>query len=57
MLFRSYDAEKTFQEIPEPQDQNKRLLDALNINLPKILPKNSVRVATKKSRRKSATRQ
>ena len=53
----SYDAEKTFHEIPEPQDQNKRLLDALNTNLPKILPKNSVRVVTKKSRRKSATRQ
>lgn len=50
----SYDKEKTFQEIPEPRDQNKRMLEALNIRLPKILPKNHARVVTKKPRRKSA---
>jgi len=54
MLEVSYDKEKTFQEIPEPRDQNKRMLGALNINLPKILPINHARVVTKKPRRKSA---
>jgi transposase len=53
MLEVSYDKEKTFQSIPEPRDQNKRMLDALNISLPKILAKNPARVVTKKSRRKS----
>jgi hypothetical protein len=50
----SYDKERTFQEVAEPRDQNKRALNALNINLPKILPMNHARVVTKKSRRKSA---
>jgi transposase len=50
----SYDKERTFQEIAKPRDQNKRMLDSLNINLPKILPMNHVRVVTKKPRRKSA---
>ena len=56
MLEVSFDKEKTFQEIPEPRDQNKRMLDALNINLPKILPMNHARVVTKKARRKSAAK-
>jgi transposase len=50
----SYDEERTFQNIPEPRDQNKRMLDALNINLPKILARNQARVVTKKSRRRFA---
>lgn len=53
MLEVSYDKERTFQNIPEPRDQNKRMLDALNISLPKILARNQKRVVTKKSRRKS----
>jgi transposase len=55
MLEVSYGKEKTFQEIPEPRDQNKRMLDALDISLPKILPMSHARVVTKKSRRKSAS--
>lgn len=50
----SYDKERTFQEIAVPRDQNKRMLDALNINLPKIVPMNHACVVTKKPRRKSA---
>jgi len=53
MLEVSYDKERTFQSIPEPRDQNKRMLDALKISLPKILWRNHARVVTKKSRRKS----
>ena len=53
MLEVSYDEERTFQEIPEPRDQNKRMLDGLNISLPKILPRNDARVVTRKPRRKS----
>ena len=53
MLEVSYDKERVFQSVPEPRDQNKRMLDALDINLPKILAKNHARVVTKKSRRKS----
>lgn len=56
MLEVSYDKEKTFQNIPEPRDQNKLMLDALGINLPKILAKNRARVVTKKSRRKSVVK-
>jgi transposase len=56
MLEVSYGKEKTFQEIAEPRDQNKRMLDALNINLPRILPRNHARVVTKKPRRKSAVK-
>jgi hypothetical protein len=56
MLELSYDdKKKTFQEIPEPRDQNKRMLDALDISLPKILPMNHSRVVTKRPRRKSAS--
>lgn len=53
MLEISYDKERAFHSIPEPRDQNKRMLDALNINLPKILARNHANVVTKKSRRKS----
>jgi transposase len=53
MLEISYDKERSFQSIPEPRDQNKRMLDALNISLPKILARNHAHVVTKKSRRKS----
>lgn len=56
MLEVSYDEERTFQNIPEPRDQNKRMLDALNISLPKILAKNHTHVVTKKSRRKSVVK-
>ena len=41
-----------FQQIPEPRQQNKKMLDALGIELPKILPKSNVRVVTRKNRRK-----
>jgi transposase len=44
----------TFQRIPEPRDQNKKMIEALKIELPKILPKNDLLVVTRKSRRKSA---
>jgi transposase len=54
MLEVSYDKEKTFQQIPEPRDQNKQMLEAADITLPKILPINRARVVTRKSRRKSA---
>lgn len=44
----------TFQQIPEPRRQNKKMLEALKIELPKILSKNEVSVVTRKRRRKSA---
>ena len=46
---------QSFQCVPNPRPQNKKMLDALNIKLPKFLSKNDVRVVTKVSRRKSAT--
>lgn len=52
----SYDKERRFQEIAEPRDQNKRMLEALSLSLPKILPMNDARVVTKKPRRKSAAK-
>jgi transposase len=54
MLEISYGKERTFQEIPEPHDQNKHMLDALNIKLPKILARNHAHVVTRKPRRKSS---
>lgn len=42
----------SFQQIPEPREQNKQMLDILGIELPKILPKSNVRVVTRKNRRK-----
>jgi len=44
----------TYQQIPEPRKQNKKMLDVLKIELPKILPKNEIVVSTRKNRRKSA---
>lgn len=43
----------SFQQIPEPRSQNKKMLDALRIELPTLLPKSLVRVVTRKNRRKS----
>ena len=42
----------SFQQIPEPREKNKKMLEALGIELPKILPKSNVRVVTRKNRRK-----
>lgn len=42
-----------FQQIPEPRKQNKKMLEALDIELPKILPKSNARVVTRKKRRKA----
>lgn len=44
-----------FQQVPEPRKQNKKMLEVLSIELPKILPKSNVRVVTRKNRRKTAT--
>lgn len=44
-----------FQKIPEPRQQNKKMLEILNIELPKVLPKSTARVVTRKSRRKINT--
>lgn len=44
-----------FQQIPQPRKQNKKMLDVLGIELPKILPKSRARVVTRKKRRKSNT--
>lgn len=41
-----------FQQIPEPRQQNKKMLEALGLKLPKILPASLVRVVTRKNRRK-----
>jgi len=43
----------SFQQIPEPRKQNKKMLEALSIELPKILPKSNARVVTRKKRRKT----
>lgn len=48
--------DKAFQQIPEPREQNKLMLDALNIKIPKFSPKNHVNVVTRTSRRKSVIR-
>jgi transposase len=45
----------SFQQIPEPRKQNKKMLEALGIELPKILPKSNAHVVTRKKRRKTAT--
>jgi hypothetical protein len=37
-----------FQQIPEPRRQNKKMLEALGVELPKMLLKSKVRVYTKK---------
>lgn len=41
-----------FQQIPEPRLQNKKMFEALDLKLPKILPKSQVCVVTRKKRRK-----
>jgi len=43
---------KTFQQVPEPRQHNKKLLETAGIRLPSILPKNSARVVTRVKRRK-----
>lgn len=48
--------DKGFQQIPEPREQNKLMLEALNIKMPKVLPKNHLNVVTRTSRRNSAAR-
>jgi transposase len=42
----------TFQQLPEPRLQNKKMLEALNVEFPKILPKSTANVVTRKNRRK-----
>lgn len=42
----------SFQQIPEPRKQSKKMLEMLDIELPKILAKSDVRVVTRKNRRK-----
>lgn len=48
--------DKTYQQIPEPREENKSMLEALEITMPKILPKNRTNVVTRTSRRKSAAK-
>jgi Transposase DDE domain len=43
--------EKAFQQIPEPRRQNKQMLEAIDVELPKILPKNHAHVVTRRRRR------
>ena len=45
---------QSFQQIPEPREQSKKMLKALGIELPKILPKSDACVVTRKNRRKSS---
>lgn len=46
--------DQSFQCVPNPRAQNKKMIEALEIKLPKFLQKNDVSVVTKVSRRKSA---
>ena len=41
-----------FQQIPQPREQNKKMLKVLNIELPKFLPSSNARGVTRKNRRK-----
>ncbi|MBS4170442.1 hypothetical protein NEOC95_001170 [Neochlamydia sp. AcF95] len=41
----------SFQQIPEPRHQNRQMLEALKIGLPKVLSKNHEPVVTRKKRR------
>jgi len=43
---------ESFQQIPEPREHNKKMLEILGIELPKIVPKSKARVVTRKNRRK-----
>lgn len=56
MLEVSLGEEKSFQKIPEPREQNKQMLEAIGVELPRILPKNHAHVVTRKNRRKSAVK-
>jgi hypothetical protein len=42
----------SFQQLPEPRFQNKKMLEALNVEFPKIVPKSTANVVTRKKRRK-----
>lgn len=48
----SVNGEPPFQHIPEPRQENKKMLEALGYKLPKILPVSTVNVSTRKNRRK-----
>jgi transposase len=54
MLEVSFGKKNAFQQIPEPREQNKQMLEAIGVELPKILPKNHAYVVTRQSRRKQA---
>jgi transposase len=54
MLEVSFGKENAFQQIPEPREQNKQMLEAIGVELPKILPKNHAHVVTRQNRRKQA---
>lgn len=56
MLEVSLGEEKSFQQIPEPREQNKQMLEAIGVELPRILPKNHAHVVTRKNRRKAAVK-
>jgi transposase len=56
MLEVSLGEEKSFQQIPEPRKQNKQMLEAMSLELPRILPKNHAHVVTRKNRRKSSVK-
>jgi transposase len=46
----------SFQKLPEPRLQNKKMLEALNVEFPKILPKGTVNVVTRKNRRQVSSK-
>jgi transposase len=52
ILETTFDNGSAFQYIPEPRKQNQLMLEALDIRLPKILPKNNALVVTRQPRRK-----
>lgn len=56
MLEVSIGDESSFQQIAEPRQQNKQMLAALGVTLPKVLAKNQVNVVTRKARRKMAVK-
>lgn len=54
MLEVSFGEGKNFQQISEPREQNKQLMEKANVKLPKVLSKNTANVVTRQARRKSA---
>lgn len=56
MLEVSIGDQSSFQQIAEPRQQNKQMLAALGVTLPKVLPKNQANVVTRKARRKTAVK-